>query len=291
MARQCGNVLFYGTFFWANGYIGPDGKGVMRMKPPGVTRKELKYGKKSALRRVWTSRFADVSRTVMDCWRWTPKEIRALADRYAAHKIVGMLMPSKRGAGLSIASLSGMNLSGPSVLDSGIWIDVIGEDRDFYERACRLPQGFTLRGVDGMTALFPKVKKDKLRARVLIHVGQADGPQPGRLHHQQVTEWMELSEVAAFGKMKLDWKKILQGKNEGDIVVTLALELGYLRGKGVVRLKTGCRVWIAWAGALEDVPKRRANKGLRRQRVPDRKPARSKAAPKKPAIAANRDGP
>ena len=299
MARQVGEILFHGSFFWANGYIGPDGRAVMRLKPPGMTKKELRRGK-SELRRICTSRFRDASQTVMHWWQWLPKELRALADRYASQRMVGMMMPGKRkGLNPSIGVLSGMNLSGDAVADSSVWVDMLGEKRDFHERSRLLPQGFVVRGVEEMKACFPKIKSTKLRARVHVHVGMAgqqlvwdeQGKALPVIDHRHVTAWVELDEVEALCKVKLDWKKILQGRKEGDVIVLLGIELGYLRGKSIVRLKCGCRLWVAWAGALEHVPRRRETRGTRRIRVKDRGAVRKTQKDKRPVAGQAREGP
>ena len=298
MARLVGEILFHGTFFWANGYIGPDGKAVMRLKPPGMTKKQLRTGK-SDLRRICTQRFGDASHLVMDWWRWVPEALRALADRYASQRMVGMVMPGKRRETISAGVLSGMNLSGDVVGDAGYWVDVLGEDRDFYARTSKLPKGFVVRGVEGLENCLPKVKKGKLRARVHVHVAMAGAPltwdehgqvQP-QVDYRHVTEWVELHEVEPLCKVKLDWKNILNGRKTGDVMVLLGVEVGHVWGTKVVRIQCASRLWVAWAGALERVPKRRVNRGVRRARTKDRDriPLRIK---RREAIAhSTRDGP
>ena len=298
MARQVGDVLFYGTFFWANGYIGPDGKGVMRMKSPGMTKKQLRNGK-SELRRICTRRFGETSKHVMDGWRWVPKELRALADRYASQRMVGMLMPSKRGDSVPAGVLSGMSLTRDAVAESDMWVDVRGEDRDFYERSCRLPKGFVVRGIESMEEMLPKVRKGKLRVRVHVHVGclgpqlayDAEGAHLPQVRHHHVTEWVELDEVESLCRVSLDWKKILKGRKTGDVLVLLGVEVGHVWGSKIVSLQCASRLWVAWAGALESVPKRRINRGVRRVRVPERERMQSRRAPKLRVALKGRDGP
>ena len=275
MARQCGDVLFHGTFFWANGYIGPDGKAVMRLKPPGMTKKQLRNGK-SELRRIYTGWFSDASHLVMDWWRWVPKELRALADRYASQRMVGMLMPvARRNLPISAGVLSGMNLSKDAV-ETAWWVDVLGEDRDFYARSSRLPQGFVVRGMESLEEMLPKVRKGKLRVRVHVHVAMAGHPLAWDAHggalpqvdHRHVTDWVELEQVASLCRIKLDWKKILKDRKEGDVMVLLGVEVGHVWGNKIVRLKCASRLWLAWSGALERVPKRRVNQGTTRRTRP-----------------------
>ena len=277
MARQCGDALFYGTSGWANGYVGPDGRGVVRWKSPGMTKQELRNGK-SELRRMWTGNFGVASRLVQDWWRWVPKELRALADRYASQRMIGMMMPSGDYTGFAPQILTGMSLSRDAVWGSGLEIEVLGEERDFHSWSRKLPAGFVVRGMEGLEGCFPKVKPGKLRARVLVHVGclgqqvqwDAAGKPLGAVDYRPVTGWVGLEEVAALGKVRLDWKRILRGRKEGDVVVLLGIEVGYVRGNRVVRLKCASRLWVAWAGALERVPRRRVNRGVRRVHVPDR---------------------
>ena len=299
MARQVGQVLFHGTFFWANGYIGPDGRAVMRLKPPGMTKKELRKGK-SELRRIYTAWFGQASHLVMDWWRWVPKELRALADRYASQRMVGMVMPCKRpGLATGVGVLSGMNLSGDAVAGAGYWVDMLGEDRDFYARSSRLPEGFVVRGMEGLETMLPKVKKGKLRVRVHIHVGMAGGPliwdEEGKVLpqvcHHHVTEWVEPEDVESVSRLRLDWKRILNGRKVGDLMVLLGVEVGHVRGKGIIRLKCASRLWVAWAGALEHVPKRRVNRGRRRLRLKDRAAVRRGQVTGRKRTARGRDGP
>ena len=299
MARQCGDVLFYGTSFWANGYIGPDGKGVMRMKSPGMTKKELRNGK-SELRRVCTKRFGEASKRVLHWWGWVPKEMRALADRYASQRMVGMVMPGRRGnEGMPAGVLSGMNLSGDAVGDESYWVDVIGDERDFYARSSRLPEGFVVRGAEALERLLPKVKKGRLRVRVHVHVGTAGGPlvwdDKGevlpQVDYRHVTEWVGLDEVESRCKISLDWKKVLNGRKEGDVMVLLGVEVGHVWGSKVVPIRCASRLWVAWAGALERVPRRRVNRGVRRVRVPDRERVVAGIERKLPLGAGSRDGP
>ena len=109
---------------------------------------------------------------VMDWWRWVPEGLRELGDRYASQRMVGMLMPVA-GRDLPVAAgvLSGMNLSGDAVADADWWVDVVGEDRDFYARSCKLPEGFVVRGMEGLEDALPGIRAGKLRVRVHVHVG------------------------------------------------------------------------------------------------------------------------
>ena len=271
----------------------------MRMKSPGMTRKELRRGK-SELRRVCTRRFGEASKLVLHWWGWVPKELRALADRYASQRMVGMVMPGRRGGeGMAAGMLSGMNLSGDAVADTGWWVDVVGEDRDFYERSSRLPEGFVVRGMESLEGCFPKVKKEKLRVRVHVHVGMAGGPMAWdgkgevlpQVDYRHVTEWVEVGDVESLCRIRLDWKKVLNGRKEGDVMVLLGVEVGHVWGSRVVRLRCASRLWVAWAGALERVPRRRVNRGVRRGRVPDRRAVRGVGIEREVPLVGSRDGP
>ena len=298
MARQVGEVLFHGTFFWANGYIGPDGKAVMRLKPPGMTKKELRKGK-SELRRLYTGCFADATRLVMNWWGWVPKETRALADRYASQRMVGMVMPSKRTWKTGAGVLSGMNLSADTVVGAGYWVDVLGEDRDFHARSPKLPQGFTVRGTEGLQEGLPKIRKGKLRVRVHVHVAMAGAPltwdEQGKalpqVDYRHVTEWVQPDEVEALCRIRLDWKKILNGRKTGDLMVLLGVEVGHVWGNKVVRIKCASRLWVAWAGALEQVPKRRLNRSAKRTRAKDRERVPLRRKRSEAITHSTRDGP
>ena len=277
MARQVGDVLYYGTSGWANGYIGPDGRGVVRWKPPGMTKGELRNGE-SETRRIWTGRFGEAAGRVKAWWHWVPEGMRSLGDRYASQKMAGMLVPGRRHEGTGAGVLCGMPLNRDMVMGTGTWVDVLGEDRDFAGWSRRLPEGFAVRGMGSEVGCYPGIKREKLRARVHVHVGclgeqvacGEDGALLPLVDWRHVTGWVELDEVEALCKVRLDWKGILRGRRVGDVVVLLGIEVGYVRGSRVVRLGCGSRLWVAWAGALELVPRRRVGRRVKRVRVGDR---------------------
>ena len=177
-----------------------------------------------------------------------------------------MLMPSEYGAGCNAALLTGMPLNRDMVWGAGAWVDVVGEDRDFAGWSRRLPEGFVVRGMEGEVGCYAKVKAGKLRARVHVHVGclgeqvrrDGEGKPLPVVDYRHVSEWVGLDKVEAMCRVRLDWKGILRGRKLGDVVVLLGIEVGYVQGSRVVRLECGSRLWVAWAGALERVPRRRA---------------------------------
>ena len=297
MARQNGGVLFCGSSGWLNGYVDPEGRGVLQWKSEGMTRGELRNGK-SALRRVWTGRFGTATERVQEWWRWVPEGVRSLGDRYASQRMVGMLVPGKRVEGTGAGVLTGMPLNRDMVWGAGAWVEVLGEERDFAGWSRKLPEGFVVRGMGSETGCYPGVKEGKLRARVHVHVGklgrQVEWDDTGKslpvVDWRHVSEWVELDDVAALCKVRLDWKGILRGRKAGDVVVLLGLEVGYVRGSRMVRIRCGSRLWVAWAGALELVPRRRVGRRARRVRVRDRGAVRGVGVPRVVEVRV-RDGP
>ena len=205
----------------------------MRWKSRGMTRGELRDGR-SEPRRIWTGRFGDAAERVNGWWRWVPEGMRGLGDRYASQRMGGLLVPGKRHEGARGGMLSGMPLNRDMVWGTGTWVDVLGEDRDFAGWSRKLPDGFVVRGMGGEAVCYPGIRKERLRARVHVHVGMlgeqvrcdGDGKLLRVVDYRHVSEWVELDAVEALCRVRLDWRGILKGRKAGDVVVLLGVEVG-----------------------------------------------------------------